>query len=390
MHGSAFKIQSCIRRSGDGRGFSVARVAFPLLPAPHSCSPVGQATGELAAKWKTLGPASEIHPDESRQDEGLVHTHQQLLQFSDVTITGVCAPVKVSSSNFVPSRQCFHWAGDVVVGIKLVLPIAMMGAMSPQKPGMLWSLRSSLSKWTGKEECILLHLRAFQGGRCLRKSRDVVVGVKRTMKVWFMGLFAWGSQVWCSCLVISKHEQTITAGFGVRGPEVGKGQTKKTTKLGTEEWPECHSWLLFVSLRVGVLCTQCAKCMLVAAVATLAGVCRLRQAVRNGLLVQASSVPATRAGQRCISHAGMCQQRKWCARLPSSLQHVWFQVISPDEQLTWCTHVKRSKHQHKIEAAACAAVLLPFLPSFLPPSNCATGLHSAARHHPLPTGHENK
>jgi len=45
--------------------------------------------------------------------------------------------MKVSSSNFMPSRQCLHWAGDVVVGMKLVLLIAMMGAMSPQKPGML-------------------------------------------------------------------------------------------------------------------------------------------------------------------------------------------------------------------------------------------------------------
>ena len=98
--------------------------------------------------------------------------------------------MKVSSSNFMPSRQCLHWAGDVVVGVKLVLLIAMMGAMSPQKPGMLWSLRSSLSKWTRKEECILLHLHAFQRGQCLRKSRDVVVGMKRTMKVWSMGLFA--------------------------------------------------------------------------------------------------------------------------------------------------------------------------------------------------------
>ena len=79
--------------------------------------------------------------------------------------------MKVSSSNFMPSRQCLHWAGDVVVGVKLVLLIAMMGAMSPQKPGMLWSLRSSLSKWTRKEECILLHLHAFLRGQCLRKSR---------------------------------------------------------------------------------------------------------------------------------------------------------------------------------------------------------------------------
>ena len=78
--------------------------------------------------------------------------------------------MKVSSSNFMPSRQCLHWAGDVVVGVKLVLLIAMMGAMSPQKPGMLWSLRSSLSKWTRNEECILLHLHAFQRGQCLRKS----------------------------------------------------------------------------------------------------------------------------------------------------------------------------------------------------------------------------
>jgi len=44
--------------------------------------------------------------------------------------------MKVSFSNFVPSRQCLHWAGDVVVGVKLVLPIAMIGALSPQKPGM--------------------------------------------------------------------------------------------------------------------------------------------------------------------------------------------------------------------------------------------------------------
>ncbi len=41
--------------------------------------------------------------------------------------------MKVSSSNFMPSRQCLHWAGDVVVGVKLVLLIAMMGAVSFQK-----------------------------------------------------------------------------------------------------------------------------------------------------------------------------------------------------------------------------------------------------------------
>ena len=48
----------------------------------------------------------------------------------------------------IKCKNKLRWAGDVVVGVKLVLLVAMMGAMSPQKPGMLWSLRSSLSKWT--------------------------------------------------------------------------------------------------------------------------------------------------------------------------------------------------------------------------------------------------
>ena len=71
----------------------------------------------------------------------------------------------------IKCKNKLRWAGDVVVGVKLVLLVAMMGAMSPQKPGMLWSLRSSLSKWTRWEECILFHLHAFQQGQCLRKSR---------------------------------------------------------------------------------------------------------------------------------------------------------------------------------------------------------------------------
>ena len=36
--------------------------------------------------------------------------------------------------------------------------------------------------------------------------------------------------------------------LGMRGPEVGKDQTKNPMKLGTEEWLECNFWLLFVSL----------------------------------------------------------------------------------------------------------------------------------------------
>eukprot|EP00466_Bigelowiella_natans_P018148 jgi/Bigna1/138586/aug1.45_g13294 len=104
--------------------------------------------------------------------------------------------MKVSSSNFVPSRQCLHWAGDVVVGVKSVLPIAMMGALSPQKPGMLCE------------------------GNVSAKAGDVVAGMKWTMKVWSMGLCSWGSQ-----------------DLGMRDPEVGKHQAPKTMKLGTEEWP---------------------------------------------------------------------------------------------------------------------------------------------------------
>eukprot|EP00466_Bigelowiella_natans_P005865 jgi/Bigna1/140779/aug1.58_g15487 len=48
-------------------------------------------------------------------------------------------------------------------------------------------------------------------GNVSAKAGEIVAGVKQTMKVWSTGLFAWGSQVWCSCLVISKHEQTIAA-----------------------------------------------------------------------------------------------------------------------------------------------------------------------------------
>ena len=99
--------------------------------------------------------------------------------------------MKVSSSNFMPSRQCLHWAGDVVVGVKLVLLIAMMGAMSPQKPGMLWSLRSSLSaSGLGRKNASSSIFMPSSEGNISAKAGDVVVGMKRTMKVWSMGLFA--------------------------------------------------------------------------------------------------------------------------------------------------------------------------------------------------------
>jgi len=40
---------------------------------------------------------------------------------------------------------------------------------------------------------------------------------KKTMKVWSMGLLAWGLKAWCSCLVNSKNEKVTMGGF--RGEE---------------------------------------------------------------------------------------------------------------------------------------------------------------------------
>eukprot|EP00466_Bigelowiella_natans_P009405 jgi/Bigna1/84465/fgenesh1_pg.140_\ len=122
-------------------------------------------------------------------------------QVKDFRICIQCSPrmnpvrMKVSSSNFVPSRQCLHWAGDVVVGVKPVLPIAMMGALSPQKPGMLCE------------------------GNVSAKAGDVVAGVKQTTKVWSMGLFSWGSQ-----------------DLGMRGPEVGT-ENNETRNGGVATMP---------------------------------------------------------------------------------------------------------------------------------------------------------
>eukprot|EP00466_Bigelowiella_natans_P003099 jgi/Bigna1/70806/fgenesh1_pg.13_\ len=93
--------------------------------------------------------------------------------------------MKVSSSNFVPSsRGC-------------------CGHCEARCPNGLGTKNASSSIFMPSSE-----------GNVSAKAGDVVVGVKQTMKVWSMGLFSWGSQVWCSCLVISKHEQTITTGFG--------------------------------------------------------------------------------------------------------------------------------------------------------------------------------
>eukprot|EP00466_Bigelowiella_natans_P007103 jgi/Bigna1/83680/fgenesh1_pg.113_\ len=193
--GSALKIQSHIRKKiGVMRQW--AGGWSPPNPEPHSWSLVG---------WTDLSPQPPVTWQPS---EGCMDLHSRFkVAFAEMALGGgffgceggfsphprttflftggaghrrigcqvkdfrICVqrsprmnPVrmKVSSSNFVPSRQCLHWAEDVVVGVKPVLLVAMMGALSPQKPGMLWSLRSSLSKWTGNEECILLRLHAFQ------------------------------------------------------------------------------------------------------------------------------------------------------------------------------------------------------------------------------------
>ena len=56
---------------------------------------------------------------------------------------------------------------------------------------------------------------------------DVVAGVKRTMKVWSIGLFAGirgcGVFAWWSPSMSKPSRQDL----GMRGPEVGKDQTKK-------------------------------------------------------------------------------------------------------------------------------------------------------------------
>ena len=62
------------------------------------------------------------------------------------------------------------------------------GALSPQKPGMLWSLRSSLAQ-ARKNASSSIFMPSSEGN-ISAKAGDVVVGMKRTMKVWSMGLFA--------------------------------------------------------------------------------------------------------------------------------------------------------------------------------------------------------
>ena len=77
--------------------------------------------------------------------------------------------MKVSSSNFMPSRQCLHWAGDVVVGVKLTRCSSGLGRKNASSSIFMPSSEGNVSA----------------------KAGDVVVGMKQTMKVWSMGLFAW-------------------------------------------------------------------------------------------------------------------------------------------------------------------------------------------------------
>eukprot|EP00466_Bigelowiella_natans_P018365 jgi/Bigna1/78158/fgenesh1_pg.52_\ len=104
---------------------------------------------------------------------------------------GCCGWREASASNCNDGGFVSAKAGDVVVIAKLAVQMDQERRMHPPPSSCL-------------------PVRAMSP----RKAGDVVAGVKQTMKVWSMGLFSWGSQVWCSCLVISKHEQTITTGFG--------------------------------------------------------------------------------------------------------------------------------------------------------------------------------
>eukprot|EP00466_Bigelowiella_natans_P008173 jgi/Bigna1/73912/fgenesh1_pg.26_\ len=233
---SRFKVASAEVVTGGGG----VRLRGWLFPSSLNHIPVhrwGLATGDLVAKLASEGCSDLclrfIPGGSSRQDACVLlqlHAiqHGQCLRKS----WGRCGWREARASN-----------------------CKLMGAMSPQKPGMLWSTRSSSSASGLRRKSVSSsNFMPSSRGNVSAKSGDVVVGVlacwreacasKWTTKVWSVGLLAWGLKVWCSCLAISKSDKTTTAGFrGAKSkkkscPEVGRDQAQKTMKLGVEEWPD--------------------------------------------------------------------------------------------------------------------------------------------------------
>eukprot|EP00466_Bigelowiella_natans_P009519 jgi/Bigna1/90025/estExt_fgenesh1_pg.C_600088 len=135
-------------------------------------------------------------PDESRQDEGVLLKLCALQAMSPLG-RGCCGWREVGASN------CNDWGFVSAKAGDASDKVPDCGHCEARCPSGLGTKSASSSIFMPSSE-----------GNVSAKAGDVVVGTKQTVKVWSTGLFAWGSQVWCSCLVISKHEQTITAGFG--------------------------------------------------------------------------------------------------------------------------------------------------------------------------------
>eukprot|EP00466_Bigelowiella_natans_P008966 jgi/Bigna1/72952/fgenesh1_pg.22_\ len=109
---------------------------------------------------------------------------------------------------------------------------------------------------------------------------------------------------------------------------------------------------------VGVLCTQRAKCLLAAASANSREICGRLQAATSTQQEAASAGEFCACDKRVAAHR--CCMRFLCANKGSEPDCMPRHIAAAQVGF-------RSRHQHKIEAAACAAVLPAFLPSFPPP-----------------------
>jgi len=123
MYGSVFKIQSYIRRSGNGRGgFRLRGWLFPLslnhIPFHR--------WGRPPANWLPNEGFSDLYlrfiPGESRQDEGVLLKLYALQAMSPLG-RGRCGWREASASNCNDGGYVSAKAGDVVVIAKLVVQV---------------------------------------------------------------------------------------------------------------------------------------------------------------------------------------------------------------------------------------------------------------------------